>query len=78
MCEHQPRCPSAATSGRGTAAPAAPHPEQGWTLLCNGVIRFDDGGLLLPSGEAVAPPGRTPAVAPIPVRVAIVRPAHAA
>jgi len=26
----------------------ASHPEQGWTLLCNGVVLFDDGGELLP------------------------------
>lgn len=29
------------------------HPEQGWTLLCNGVIVFDDTGELLPDGRAV-------------------------
>ena len=29
-------------------------PEQGWSLLCNGVIAFDDGGDLLPDGFAVA------------------------
>jgi hypothetical protein len=28
----------------------AAHPEQGWTLLCNGVIVFDDLGVLLPAG----------------------------
>jgi hypothetical protein len=31
------------------------HPEQGWSLLCNGVIAFDDGGDLLPDGRAVRP-----------------------
>jgi hypothetical protein len=36
-----------------------PQPEQGWALLCNGVILFEDGGALLPSGEAIpAPPKR--------------------
>jgi hypothetical protein len=29
------------------------HPEQGWSLLCNGVVLFDDGGELLPDGSAV-------------------------
>ncbi|MDX3260838.1 DUF5999 family protein [Streptomyces sp. MI02-2A] len=29
--------------------------EQGWTLLCNGVIVFDDSGELLPDGSVVAP-----------------------
>jgi hypothetical protein len=25
----------------------ASHPEQGWSLLCNGVVLFDDAGVLL-------------------------------
>jgi len=33
----------------------APHPEQGWCLLCNGVILFDDGGVILPDGSAQRP-----------------------
>jgi len=33
----------------------ASHPEQGWVLLCNGVVVFDDTGELLPDGRAVAP-----------------------
>lgn len=35
---------------------SAAHPEQGWNLLCNGVVSFDDGGALLPDGNAIAPP----------------------
>jgi hypothetical protein len=31
------------------------HPQQGWGLLCNGVVVFDDTGELLPDGRAVAP-----------------------
>jgi hypothetical protein len=31
----------------------ARHPEQGWSLLCNGVISFDDMGELLPGDRAV-------------------------
>jgi hypothetical protein len=31
------------------------HPEQGWSLLCNGVVIFDDTGELLPGGGAIAP-----------------------
>jgi hypothetical protein len=27
-------------------------------LLCNGVVVFDDGGMLLPDGSAIAPPTR--------------------
>ena len=41
----------------------ASHPEQGWSLLCNGVVIFDDGGALLPGGRAVPPP-------PVPARMA--------
>jgi hypothetical protein len=33
----------------------AAHPEQGWSLLCNGVIVFADCGEILPDGSAVAP-----------------------
>jgi hypothetical protein len=33
----------------------ADQPGQGWSLLCNGVILFDDGGELLPDGDAVTP-----------------------
>lgn len=33
----------------------ASHPEQGWSLLCNGVVVFDDTGELLPGGVTVAP-----------------------
>lgn len=55
MCTHHPRCPSADSSDALAAAIVAPHPEQGWLLLCNGVVRFDDGGALLPGGRAVEP-----------------------
>jgi len=38
------------------------HPEQGWSLLCNGVIVFDDMGEILPDGRVVPPyPGPRPA-----------------
>jgi len=29
-------------------------PEQGWSLLCNGVVVFDDAVALLPDGHTVA------------------------
>jgi len=32
----------------------ADQPGQGWSLLCNGVILFDDGGELPPDGRAAA------------------------
>jgi Family of unknown function (DUF5999) len=33
----------------------ASHPEQGWSLLCNGVVVFEDTGDLLPDGRTIAP-----------------------
>jgi hypothetical protein len=33
----------------------ASHPEQGWSLLCNGVVLFEDTGALLPDGRVIAP-----------------------
>jgi hypothetical protein len=31
------------------------HPEQGWYLLCNGVVIFDDTGELAPDGHTTEP-----------------------
>jgi hypothetical protein len=33
----------------------ASHPEQGWSLLCNGIVLFEDTGELLPDGAVIAP-----------------------
>jgi hypothetical protein len=55
MCSHTPTCPAATTLDRCAAHVIAAHPEQGWSLLCNGVILFDDDGQLLPDGRAVSP-----------------------
>ncbi len=33
----------------------AAHPEQGWSLLCNGIVLFEDTGLLLPDGQVIPP-----------------------
>jgi hypothetical protein len=54
MCHHQPRCPGAQDSDRLAAHPVASHTEQGWSLLCNGIIVFDDNGALLPDGTSLA------------------------
>ncbi|MEU8028211.1 DUF5999 family protein [Streptomyces sp. NPDC049099] len=51
-------CPSALSecpASRTDTHPVAAHPEQGWTLLCDGSIVFDDGGELHPDGSVVAP-----------------------
>jgi hypothetical protein len=55
MCEHQPRCADALAADRMTAHVMVGHPEQGWSLLCNGVVVFDDAGALLPDGRALDP-----------------------
>ena len=55
MCSHQPRCPDAQAPDRIAGWPVARRPEQGWSLLCNGVVLFDDGGQLLPDGRAISP-----------------------
>jgi len=58
VCSHEPQCPSAGHTARVAAHVIAGHPEQGWSLLCNGIVLFDDGGLLLPDGRAEAPHAR--------------------
>ena len=55
MCEHRPPCPPAEADDRGSAHVVTSHPEQGWSLLCNGVVLFDDSGEILPSGRTIAP-----------------------
>lgn len=52
-CPHRPPCPTAQDHDRTAAHVVSSHPEQGWSLLCNGVIVFDDTGELLPDGRAV-------------------------
>jgi hypothetical protein len=54
VCSHTPPCPSAAQVDREAAHVVAAHPEQGWSLLCNGVVLFEDTGELLPDGQSVA------------------------
>jgi hypothetical protein len=54
-CSHRPPCPDAYAPDRDSAQILVGHPEQGWWLLCNGVVIFDDTGELLPSGRAIAP-----------------------
>ena len=54
MCPHDPPCPPAGASDHDAARVVASHPEQGWSLLCNGVVVFEDLGELLPDGTACA------------------------
>ena len=55
MCPHKPPCPSSDHTDRDAARVVASHPEQGWSLPCNGVICFDDTGELLPDGRVIPP-----------------------
>lgn len=64
MCPHQPPCPTSDEPDRDAARTLAAHPEQGWSLLCNGVVVFDDTGELLPNGGIIAPHRPTDLVAP--------------
>ena len=51
-CAHTPRCPAADATDRDAAHVISAHPEQGWSLLCNGVVVFEDFGELLPDGQS--------------------------
>ena len=55
MCEHQPPCPSADATDHEAARVIAHFEEQGWSLLCNGVVVFGDTGEIKPDGSTVAP-----------------------
>jgi hypothetical protein len=55
MCQHRTTCPPPGAPDRAAARVVAAHPEQGWSLLCNGVVLFEDGGVLLPDGRMISP-----------------------
>lgn len=48
ICTHTPACPSADDPARDAAKIVHEHHSQGWVLLCNGIITFDDTGALIP------------------------------
>lgn len=54
-CPHTPPCPSADSPDHDDARIVSSHPEQGWHLLCNRVVVFDDTGELLPDGRVIHP-----------------------
>jgi hypothetical protein len=54
-CAHIPACPTADAADRDAAHVVSAHPEQGWSLLCNGVVVFDDTGEILPDGSVIDP-----------------------
>lgn len=53
VCVHVPACPSADGPDRDAAHVISGHPEQGWSLLCNGIVLFEDSGEILPNGRCV-------------------------
>lgn len=53
-CPHSPRCPASDAADAAAARLVADHGEQGWFLLCNGIIMFDDGGWLAPDAAQAA------------------------
>jgi hypothetical protein len=54
-CPHERVCPAADSRDRDAARVVRTHPDQGWSLLCNGVILFEDTGEILPTGATVEP-----------------------
>ncbi|MFJ2247484.1 DUF5999 family protein [Streptomyces sp. NPDC094461] len=59
MCSHQKPCPLATAADREAALTLAAHADQGWSLLCNHVVIFDDTGQLLPDGKIIEPRRRS-------------------
>ncbi|MFI5743877.1 DUF5999 family protein [Streptomyces anulatus] len=55
MCPHTPQCPPADATDRQAARVSTACYVQGWCRLCNGVVRFEDTGALLPDGRLVPP-----------------------
>ncbi len=54
-CPHDPPCPAADAVDHQAARVVAAYPVQGWSLLCNGVILFEDTGELMPDGSPGEP-----------------------
>ncbi|MFF2721975.1 DUF5999 family protein [Streptomyces sp. NPDC058011] len=55
MCQHTPPCPSAEAADHEAAKVVLCDDVLGFARLCNGVIRFEDTGELLPDGTPIAP-----------------------
>ncbi|MEU9301946.1 DUF5999 family protein [Streptomyces sp. NPDC048269] len=56
-CTHQPECPPPAAADRAAAQVLLHFPGVGCSLLCNGVLSFEDSGGLGPDGS-IYPPHR--------------------
>lgn len=57
MCQHQPRCPQSWEPDRLAARIVADRAEQGWSLLCNCLVLFEDDSELVVA-SAIAQKGR--------------------
>src|SRR5262245_52249836 len=56
VCRQRPRCPDALAADRIAARAVARHPEQGWSLLCNGVVLLTTAGrCFLAAGPSLLP-----------------------
>jgi Family of unknown function (DUF5999) len=55
QCPHEPQCPLPDAPDHVAARTVVSHPGQGWSLLCNGVVVFDDMGEILPDRLCIAP-----------------------
>lgn len=53
MCPHRPMCPAPGAPDRNAARVVVSQPAQGWSLLCNGNVVFDDQGELLAAGAVL-------------------------
>jgi hypothetical protein len=53
-CTHLPRCPAVEATDALAAAVIVSHPEQDWSLLCDGMVAFDDGGAITSAGTTIA------------------------
>jgi Family of unknown function (DUF5999) len=42
-CRHKPQCPAATAGNANAARVVDARPEEGWYLLCNGIVRRVDG-----------------------------------
>ncbi|WTF74072.1 DUF5999 family protein (plasmid) [Streptomyces microflavus] len=70
LCQHTPRCPSADSPDREAAKVVAARPEQGWSLLCNTLLLWEDTGALLPDGQVVDPHRPTDTLGALALRLA--------
>lgn len=55
VCAHLPECPSAQAEDCQAARVRVRHPEAGFSVLCNGVLLFDDTGCLTADNTVVEP-----------------------